>query len=157
MELMLLKEIEKEVVESLYNLVKGTKYCVWDEYPGKFEIDNDYENNSLYVLKDNNKIIGAISINKENEMDDLDCWKIRNNTCEIARVVIHPDYQNKKLSIFMVNELINILKSKKISSIHLAAEINNLPAIKLYQRCNFEYVGDTFMYGHNYYLYEKVL
>ena len=67
----LAKKEELKDVKSLYSSVINTPYCIWnEEYPSDFEIDLDYKNNKLFVLKYNEQIIGAASIVPENEMDD---------------------------------------------------------------------------------------
>jgi len=56
-----------------------------------FEIDLDIAAQSLYVLEDNLKLVGAISVVPENELDDRPEWRCRDRVREIARVVVSPD------------------------------------------------------------------
>ena len=90
-------------------------------------------------------------------MDDKDCWTEVNNSCEIARIVIHKDYQGKGLAKTLVSLLIEEIKNLKYKSIHLAVHIDHVPAYKTYTYLSFKEVGTTFMYGHNYKLLELVL
>lgn len=157
MELRLAKEEELTEIIILYDLVKKQQFCVWDdEYPSTETIRYDFMHDSLYVLIKETKIIGAISVVPHNEYDnEIFNWSYQKNAREIARVVIHPNYQNKKLGIFMINEISKILKNSKTSVIHLAVEVNNLPAINMYKHCGFHECSTSEMYGHSYYMLEK--
>ena len=152
------KKEELKDVKSLYSSVINTPYCIWnEEYPSDFEIDLDYKNNKLFVLKYNEQIIGAASIVHENEMDDKGCWIEIDNFCEIARIVIHKDYQGKGIAKTLVSLLIEEIKILKYKSIHLAVHVDHIPAYKTYTHLSFKEVGTTFMYGHNYKLLELLL
>ena len=138
----------------LYKSLLNTKYCVWDEYyPSMDNIIEDYNNNSLYVIKDNNKIIAAISIVPVNELDD---YFNNKNACEIARVGVLADYQNKGYGRLLVSNIIEIVKNR-YDAIHLAVEVNNCYAIRLYEHFGFKRVCEAKMYDNTYFLYEKVL
>ncbi len=41
---------------------------------------HDLETENLYILTDNDRIIGAVSIVPENEPDGLSCWNIYDGT-----------------------------------------------------------------------------
>lgn len=154
----LAKKEELIDVKTLYSSVINTPYCIWnEEYPSDFEIDLDYKSDKLFVLKYNEQIIGAASIVPENEMNDIDCWSEVNNSCEIARIVIHKDYQGKGLAKILVSLLIEEIKILKFKSIHLAVHVDHIPAYKTYTGLGFKMVGSTFMYGHNYKLLELLI
>lgn len=155
---MKLKLAEKEdllIINDLYMSVRNTPYCVWNEYyPSMGEIEADFIAGTLYLIKENSNILGAVSVNPNNEMNEISFFTKVDNSCEIARVVVNRDYQNKRIGQFMINELIKELHKKGYNSIRLAVEVNHVPAIKLYEKCGFIRVGTHFMYEHYYYLYE---
>lgn len=158
MQLRLVKKCELDIVLKLYKEAQKSPFCVWnDEYPTKREIDVDYETNNLFVYVDNNEIVGALSIVPINEMDDCLEWKIKDNVCEIARIVIDKKYHGKNLASKMVKEIFDICKNRSFKAIHLSCQKDNIPAIKTYQKLGFEFVGEKFMYNYQYYLCEKNL
>lgn len=159
MKLVLAKMDDLDSVYDLYESVKDKKFCVWDsEYPTKTNIEYDFKHECLYVLKSDLKVIGAISINYEKEFDNIpDAWLCTKNSCEIARVVVDHTCQNKGLGEFMINEICKILSIRGINSIHLAVAVNNLPAVKLYEKCGFLRNSTIYMFENYYYLYEKKL
>ena len=87
------KKNEAEAVLDLYKSVISIPFCTWDEsYPGEEEIKEDLSAGTLYVLEEKQELIGAVSIVPENELNDLDCWTVKENAREFARVVIRPEY-----------------------------------------------------------------
>ena len=149
---------EAETILNLYRAVIGTPFCTWDElYPGITEIAEDLSSGTLYVLEENRELIGAISIVPENELDHLECWKVRENTREFARVVLRPEYQHKGLSVILVEGIIRELQKQNVAAIHIAVAKDNLPAQRLYQKMGFDFCGEADLYGHRFFLCEKTL
>ena len=149
---------EAETILNLYRAVIGTPFCTWDElYPGETEITEDLSFGTLYVLEENQELIGAISIVPENELDHLECWKVRENTREFARVVLKPDHQHKGLSIILVEGIIRELQKQSVAAIHIAVAKENIPAQRLYQKIGFDFCGEADLYGHRFFLCEKAL
>ena len=149
---------EAEAIRALYQAVIGTPFCTWDEsYPGEAEIAGDLSAGTLYVLEENHQTIGAISIVPENELDHFSCWSVKENAREFARVVIKPDQQHKGLSVYLVEGVIRKLQKQGIAAIHIAVTKENIPAQKLYRKTGFVFCGEADMYGHNYFLCERIL
>lgn len=143
-------------VLSLYESAKSDALCVWDEsYPSMAEIAHDLETENLYVMTDGGKVMGAISIVPENELDRFGCWSCKDGK-EIARVVIHKDHQGRGLSFEMVQSIVAILQKNGCHAIHLSVVKTNLPAYKTYKKAGFAVVGQAQMYGNDYYLMEKL-
>ena len=144
-------------VLSLYETAKSGAFCVWNEsYPSMTEIEHDLETENLYVMSDGSKIIGAISVVPENELDDFHCWSCKKGK-EIARVVIDKAYQGHGLSFEMVQNIVPILRKNGYKAIHLSVVKTNIPAYKTYIKAGFVVVGEAQMYGNDYYLMEKAL
>ncbi len=150
---------ENNAIYDLYKSVKGVGFCVWDEdYPNMKEILHDLETDNLFVLVCDKRIIGAISVVPENELDDFKCFKVNDGTQkEIARIVVDPAFQGRGLASVMVQGVINELSKKGYRAIHLSAVKTNIPALKTYNRLGFEIMCETKLYGGTYYLLEKLL
>ena len=152
------KQMESEVIMNLYRSVMGTPFCTWNEsYPGESEIDGDLASGFLYVLEQSGKLIGAISIVPENELDDFTCWKVKENVREFARVVLEPDYQKKGLSVNLVEGVMREFQKQCVTAVHIADAKDNIPAQKLYRKMGFEFLAETDLYGHRFLLCEKIL
>ena len=149
---------EAGAIMDLYRAVRGTPFCTWDgSYPGETEISGDLSSGLLYVLEENQELIGAISIVPENEIDDFDCWKVKENVREFARVVLRPDHQHKGLAIHLVEGVIRELQKLDAAAIHIAVAKDNIPAQRLYLKTGFDFRGEADMYGHSFFLCEKLL
>ncbi len=148
---------DAEKILSLYQSVKNGAFCVWnDSYPGMLEIKHDTETENQYVMTHDSKIIGAISIVPENELDGFDCWSCKDGK-EIARVVISEEYRGKGLSFEIVRFIESVLREDGCKAIHLSVAKVNIPAYKTYVKAGFTTVGEAEMYGNSYYLMEKLL
>ena len=158
---MVFRKAEKndaEAVMSLYRAVVGTPFCTWDEsYPGKTEITEDLASGSLFVLEEDNELIGAISIVPKNEIDGFACWKVSRNAREFARVVLRPDHQRKGLSVRLVEGILEELRKQGAATVHIAVAKDNIPAQRLYRKTGFDFCGEADMYGHSFFLCEKIL
>ena len=149
---------EAKLIKVLYRSVIGDPFCTWDEsYPGEEEIRGDLEAGTLYVLEEAGDLIGAVSIVPENEFDELDCWKVKENAREFARVVIRPDLHHQGLSRYLVDGVLKELKSQHVAAVHIAVARDNIPARKLYQKAGFSFCGEADMFGHHFILCEKML
>ena len=158
MQLRHVKKEELSIVNSLYENAKLEQFCVWsDEYPTYLDIEEDFKLHNLFVMEFNNKIVGAISIISKNELDEFTEWQCKENTIEIARVVVHHDYHGMGIAKNMVLQLIDICKINNCKAIHLACQCDNLPAVKTYQKINFNFLGKKFIFGHNYYICEYII
>ena len=148
---------DEEQVLSLYEIAKSGQFCVWnDSYPTIAEIQHDLETENLYVMTDGGKIIGAISVVPENELNGFDCWLCKDGK-EIARVVIDKAYQGRGLSFEMVKSVESILRKNGCKAIHLSVVKSNIPAYKTYIKAGFTVIGEAQMYGNDYYLMEKAI
>ena len=141
------KKSEAYTILNLYKSVIGQEGCTWNDlYPNMIEIQNDLNSNNLYVCVLDNKIIGAASIVSENELDDINLWKICDGRHkELARLVISPDYQRKGYSKYFLQYLLTKLNENKIPAVHLLVAINNYSAINLYKQFNFKCVGQLYI------------
>ncbi|MBP5494132.1 MAG: GNAT family N-acetyltransferase, partial [Lachnospiraceae bacterium] len=74
-EIVLAKEEDREGLLSLYKSQVGREGCPWtDEYPSNETIDFDLSRDALYVLKIDGKIVGAISIEEDEEVNKIPYW-----------------------------------------------------------------------------------
>ncbi len=152
------KKRDSEVIMNLYRSVVGSPFCTWNEsYPSENETTGDLSSGSLYVLEQASELIGSISIVPKNEIDGFTCWKVKENVREFARVVLRPDYQKKGLSVYLVEGVIQELQKQGVDAIHIAVAKDNIPAQKLYRKMGFDFLAEADMYGHSFYLCEKLL
>ena len=95
------------------------------------ETRQDLNTHNLYVLAEGDKVIGALSVVPENELDGFSCWS-GNNGKDIARVVIDLACQGQGLSLKMVQSIESILREAGYPYIRLSVAKINIPACKTY-------------------------
>ena len=96
-----------------------------------FNLENDFKNNDSYyiVAKCNNEILGFVGYLKI--IDEIN----------ILNIVTRVDKRNLHIGSNMLEYIISTSKNEKANSITLEVNVNNIPAIKLYEKYNFEKVG----------------
>jgi len=152
----LAKAEELDSVSYLYESVKGTNFCTWDEtYPTSFEIKEDFLNSNLYLYLIDEHIVGTISVVSKNELNELDCWTTNKNSCEIARICVARKFQGNGIASDMVFRIEKILSINGYSSIHLLAAVKNIPAIKTYLNAGYHKLSQVKMFGNDFFPMEK--
>lgn len=155
------KAVENELhtILSLYNEVKGSPGCVWDEeYPDMVEIEADFHAECLYVLEKEEQMIGVVSVVPEEELGDLEFWKQKDGIHkELARAVIRKDQQGNGYAKEMFRLLFEELKAQNVQSVRLLAAKINPAAIRTYEQLGFSFLGEYFTYGYEFYVCEKCI
>ena len=72
-------------------------------------------------------------------------------------MVLRQDQKHKGLSVYLVESIITELKKQGVSAIHIAVAKENIPAQKLYKKTGFDFCGEADLYGHSFFLCEKIL
>ena len=134
----------------------------WTElYPDKSVIERDIESRELFTIKENDVILGAIVINKDEDPQYHKVnWKDNlGPTIIIHRLAIHPLHQNKGLAKGLMKYAEDLAHGNKIRSIRLDAYSGNPAAIRLYENLHYEKRGELYFREIfiPFYCYEKML
>lgn len=150
-------ENDKEEILSLYKKQIGREFCPWNEhYPTMEEIDFDLSRDSLFIMKDGEKIIAAASIDQDEQVEQLDCWSSTLAPgAEMSRLAVDPDYQNQGLAREMLLHGMAVMKERGYKSIHFLVNKHNVKALNSYNHLSFDIVGECFMYEQPFLCYEK--
>lgn len=150
---------DANAILELYHSVLDTPYCRWSlEYPLPANIEDDLSRNGLFCLKENGEIIGAVSIDKDDDVAALPCWsKALQPSMELSRLCIRRDFQGQGLAGKMIENMMEYGRENQIKSIHYLVSKHNLIARKAYSRLGFQLVGECQMYHDEYFCYEKAL
>jgi len=149
---------DKKRVLELYDSVRGKGFCPWnEEYPVMREIDGDTAAGCLYLFTEGEKLIGALSVEPENELDDRPFWRCPDKAAEVARVVVAPGYQGKGIAARMMGMIEQRLKREGFEAIHLLVAEDNLPAWKTYEKTGFSFLDRIEIYGGIFRACEKII
>ncbi len=109
----------------------------WNENVLKSELENSL---STYIvaIDEQNKVVGYAGI-----------WKPTEDEAHITNIVTRKENRQNKIATNMLEELIRIAQQQKIKTITLEVNVNNTPAIHLYQKHQFKQVGIRKKYYNN--------
>ena len=128
--------IEKMTLDDLTFLCENIKNFddFWNENILKEEFNNT--NSSYLVAKNEDNIIVAFA----------GIWKILDEV-HITNIAVREDFRNQGVGSKIFQNLLELADIKGVNSITLEVSENNIPAIKIYEKCGFEKVG----FRKNYY------
>ena len=153
--------VEEDRIEilALYRAQIGRECCPWNEhYPGEEEIRYDLSRNALYVMREEGRLIAAISIEEDPQVDALPCWtRSLQPGGELARVAVLPEYQNRGIARRMVQFGLKRLTELGYRSFHGIVNRLNEKALRSYAVFGFLKVGECEMYDQSFYCFEKEL
>jgi len=143
-----------EVISIYHNLI-GTPGCTWSlDYPTIEIVKADIESRSLYILKDDSRIIAVAAAGAFDELNHLQ-WKLR-NLCELARIGVISTMQRQGIGTLILHNVINAVKAKGFDGIRMLVSKTNPAALALYEKNGFERCGETFIYDIHFYCYQLV-
>ena len=154
------KDSEKSEILQLYRSLVGTEYCAWTlEYPSEKEIEDDMSRDALFCLKnEENEIIGVISIDKDDAVEQLLCWsKELLPSAELSRLGVKIEYQNQGIARILLQYGMEELKKQGKKSVHFLVCKTNEKAIRSYAKLKFDIVGECELFGKCWWCYEKAL
>lgn len=161
-------ELEKLYDEINDHLSATINFPGWIKgiYPTRANAVAGIKENSLFIARCNGIIVGSVILNHQSKEAYKDAkWKIDADYYHIFVIrtfVVHPFFLQKGIGKSLLDYSIRLAKKSGIKSIRLDVYENNLPAISLYEKCGFEYIG-TVDLGLDYYglkwfkLYEKII
>ncbi len=132
-----------------------------DSYPNHDIIINDINNNDLYELSEEEKLLGVICLNVSQDpaYKTID-WHDRNGKVLIIhRLAINPLFQNKGLAKELMNFAENFAVINNFTSIRLDAFSGNKKALKLYEGRGYMNRGEVNFHGRDlpFFCFEKML
>ncbi|WP_315120792.1 GNAT family N-acetyltransferase [uncultured Clostridium sp.] len=139
-------------LENLYDnlndyLESGTNYPRWAKgvYPTRETAVSGIQNNNLFVLKMNNEIAGSIILSHEPEPAYSQViWGIEaeyKDIIVIYTLVVNPKYMKNGVGKKLMDFAERYSMEQGMKTIRLDVFIHNTPAISLYEKCGYKYVG----------------
>lgn len=152
-------EEDREEILSLYKKQVGKEFCPWtDEYPSDETIDFDLSRNALIIMREEDEIIAAISLEEDEDVDALDCWdESLSPAGELARLAVSPGEQGKGIAKIMLKRGMEELQKRGFKGIHFLVNKHNIKAIKSYKDFGFDVVGECCLFDQDFLCYEKEL
>ena len=133
-----IKEMYTKIIKNMYdNDIK-----IWNEYYPNEVFESDIEQENLYLLKDNDKILGAFVIYEHKNLEEDVKWKDLNAKAYLLnRVGVNVEYLHQGIGRKLINEACFLAKDNDAKYLRLLVSEFNVPAIKLYYKCDFKKVS----------------
>ncbi|MGN0632639.1 MAG: GNAT family N-acetyltransferase [Oscillospiraceae bacterium] len=125
----------------------------WNEYyPSEETIEFDISRNALFVMKnDGGKIIAAISIDKDEEVDKLYCWdKSLEPSAEFSRLCVRSDMQRQGIARQMIDHVFAILRSEGKKGVRILVKTGHKAALSVYSSIGFKVVGECTLFDKDF-------
>lgn len=160
-------------LEKLYDdlndyLAATTNYPGWIKgiYPVRECAVDGIQNNTLYVVRYDEKIVGSIILDHQPEETYNNAkWKVDTDYSHIFVIrtfVVHPSFLKMGIGRALMDYSFELAQQSGVKSIRLDVYEKNLPAISIYEKCGFEYIDTVDLglgnYGLDWFkLYEKAI
>lgn len=132
-----------------------------DQYPTPDIFSRDIGNKSLYIVRDNDKIIGSLVLTDEEEPEyKTVAWAVKNGKYLIVhRLAVHPNWQNKGIATKLMEYAEEFALANGFSSIRLDTYSKNPLGLKFYEQLGYIRCGEIFFPTHKlpFFCYEKIL
>lgn len=139
-------------LEKIYNdvndyLQQGINYPGWLKgiYPVREDAEIGIMENTLFTLKVGGNIAGSIILNHKHEKAyDQVTWELEaddNQVLIVHTLLVHPDFMKQGISQKLMDFAKDYAIQKTVRSIRLDVAIQNTPAISLYEKCGYKYIG----------------
>lgn len=129
------------------SLETGTNYPGWIKgiYPVRETAAQGVSEGSLYVLRINGIIAGSIILNHEPEKayEQVE-WGITTdyvNVLVVRTLVVHPHFMRMGVASILMDFARKLGIEQNMKAIRLDVSIDNAPAITLYEKLGYQYVG----------------
>ena len=148
---------EQDFILQLYNHDRFKPYTAWDNtYPTMDNIKEDISNNNLFVLEDENEILGSIAINTINELDNEE--EYRNEIgLEFARVIVNFKHRGNGYSKILIKNVEEEIKRRGYHHIHICVYENDDIALSLYQKLGYIRLSRKKLFDYYFILFKKDL
>ena len=131
-------------------------------YPNKAAFENDLQNNELYVISNNTKLVGCVVVTSKmssyyNDIEWLDPY---NNAIYVHRLAIHPDCQGKGFAQQLMDFSENFAKVRQFHSVRLDTFSKNIRNQKFYELRGYQKLSDIYFPKQSefpFYCYELLL
>lgn len=159
-----LESIEQLFIDCKADLLQKEIYQWDDNYPNKDFFAANIEEQELYILKTEEKIIGAVVLNDYQvpEWENIKWHKEDGTYYVIHSLAIHPNYQSGGYGSKLLGFCEEYAIEKKCDGIRLDAFSENDAALKFYENHDYIRMGELLFSfkpeGHQrYFCYEKLL
>ena len=131
-----------------------------DGYPNLETVENDIKRNFGFVLESGNQIMAyaALIYEAERAYEVIDGkWLSTGKYAVVHRVAVSDKIAGKGIATQVFKEIEKMVISKKIFSIKVDTNFDNIPLLKILTKLNYTYCGEVYFRGSARKAFEKIL
>lgn len=154
-----LDEIFNNYKIAIANMIKNGILQWDDKYPTKEILSQDIENNELYAILCDGKIVGGFVMNTYCDDEYFKAkWEYPDDTYYVLhRLCIHPDYQRLGIATRVMDFIEESAIKDGKNAVHLDTFSGNPRALALYKNRGYKPVGLAHWRKGEFYIFEKHL
>ena len=146
------KSSDINAVAQLYDdvndhLEQTTNYPGWAKgfYPTKADAEGCIGDGSLFILKADGEIAGSVVLNRSQwEAYSQVTWGVEAKPHEVIvvnKLVVHPNFMGRGIARKLMDFAKDYAMQQGAKAIRLDVTVQNTPAIALYEKCGYTYMG----------------
>jgi len=146
------KPTDIDAIEQLYNdlndhLEQTTNYPGWAKglYPAREDAEIAIGDNSLFVLRIDGEIAGSVVLNNQQAgAYDQVTWGVEAKPHEVIvinKLAVHPRFLGRGVATKLLDFAKEYAIRQRAKTIRLDVTAQNSPAIALYEKCGYVYIG----------------
>ena len=150
-----------KLIRSCTEAMRSARIFQWDDiHPNKEQFAEDLKEGSLYVIRNEDICLGAVSFNEkqEDEYQKVD-WHGSDPVLVVHRLCVDPAFQGQGIAKKMMGFGEKMALEQGYASIRLDAYSGNPNAVGLYERLGYQKVGLVTFPRRDlpFYCFEKIL
>ena len=135
------QDIDKlnEMYMAIVNDMRSNNIAIWDDIYPIEQIEFDIDDGYMYVLENDNNIVGAFSVYTTNDAEkEIEWHDTESSAIYLGLIAVNMNNRRQGIGKFIIKEAIRIAKERNVEYIRLMVENRNVPAINMYTKYGFE-------------------
>lgn len=150
-----------KVIRACTEAMRLARIFQWDDiYPNKEQLEEDLTEGSLYVIRNKDICLGAVSFNEKQEdvYQQVD-WRGNDPVLVVHRLCVDPAFQGQGYAKHLMSFGEKIALKRGYASLRLDAYSGNPMAVGLYERLGYQKAGSVNFPRRDlpFYCFEKIL
>lgn len=150
-----------EMVSDTIEIMKEEHNDQWDEvYPTEVVFEKDVQNGSLYVLEEEGRVVGSITVDQNEPVEyERILWEKKGPAYTFHRLVVNPHERGKGVAQKLIAYAEEVAIHNQVPYMKIDTYSLNKKAQNLFGKSGYKKAGEMEFQGktHPFYCYEKIL
>jgi len=130
----------------------------WDDgYPTREIVEEDIACGALWALREDGRLIAAISLIREDFEDDLDVGWTDAPSCILARLCVDPALQGRGIGADMMLRITREARRQGFRATRHLAALKNPAALHLYRKLGYRELGRVVCFDIDFVAFERLI